>query len=50
MFELLSRVNEEFGTAFVIVTHDQALASLAHRQLVMDKGYLTQEIRAERRS
>ncbi|URW84345.1 ATP-binding cassette domain-containing protein [Alcaligenes sp. DN25] len=49
MFELLSRVNEEFGTAFVIVTHDQALASLAHRQLVMDKGYLTQEIRAERR-
>ncbi|XOT97698.1 ABC transporter ATP-binding protein, partial [Alcaligenes pakistanensis] len=31
MFELLSRVNEEFGTAFVIVTHDQALASLAHR-------------------
>ena len=50
MFELLSRVNEEFGTAFVIVTHDQALASLAHRQQVMDKGYLTQEIRAERRS
>ncbi|MGO3871735.1 MAG: ABC transporter ATP-binding protein [Alcaligenes sp.] len=50
MFELLSRVNEEFGTAFVIVTHDQALAALAHRQLVMDKGYLTQEIKADRRS
>ena len=46
MFELLSRVNEEFGTAFVIVTHDQALAALAHRQLVMDKGYLAQETRA----
>ncbi len=46
MFELLSRVNEEFGTAFVIVTHDQTLAALAHRQLVMDKGYLAQEPQA----
>ncbi len=46
MFELLSRVNEEFGTAFVIVTHDQTLAALAHRQLVMDKGYLAQETQA----
>ncbi len=40
MFELLVRVNREFGTAFAIVTHDAALAALAHRQLVMDKGKL----------
>lgn len=46
MFDLLTKVNEEFGTAFVIVTHDPALAALAHRQLVMDKGHLAQEIRS----
>ncbi|MGB6104853.1 MAG: ABC transporter ATP-binding protein [Pusillimonas sp.] len=40
MFELLVRVNREFGTAFAIVTHDPALAALAHRQLSMDKGRL----------
>ncbi|MCC2596806.1 lipoprotein-releasing ABC transporter ATP-binding protein LolD [Pusillimonas sp. MFBS29] len=40
MFDLLVRVNREFGTAFVIVTHDPALAALAHRQLNMDKGRL----------
>ncbi len=40
MFELLVRVNQEFGTAFAIVTHDPALALLAHRQLYMDKGCL----------
>jgi lipoprotein-releasing system ATP-binding protein len=40
MFDLLVRMNRELGTAFVIVTHDSALASLAHRQLSMDKGIL----------
>jgi len=34
------RVNREFGTAFAIVTHDPALAALAHRQLSMEKGLL----------
>lgn len=43
MFDLLVRVNRDFGTAFVIVTHDAALASLAHRQLAMDKGRLVDE-------
>ncbi|HEY9573018.1 MAG TPA: lipoprotein-releasing ABC transporter ATP-binding protein LolD [Pusillimonas sp.] len=41
MFDLLVRVNREFGTAFAIVTHDPALAALAHRRLAMDKGRLT---------
>ncbi len=40
MFDLLVRMNRDFGTAFAIVTHDSALASLAHRQLSMDKGRL----------
>ncbi|NLC36971.1 MAG: lipoprotein-releasing ABC transporter ATP-binding protein LolD [Alcaligenaceae bacterium] len=40
MFELLLRVNQEFGTALAIVTHDPALAALAHRQLFIEKGRL----------
>lgn len=40
MFELLVRLNQESGTAFAIVTHDPALAALAHRQLFMDDGSL----------
>lgn len=40
MFDLLVRINREFGMAFAIVTHDQALAALAHRQLYMDEGLL----------
>jgi lipoprotein-releasing system ATP-binding protein len=40
MFDLLVRMNRDFGTAFAIVTHDPALAALAHRQLFMDKGCL----------
>lgn len=40
MFELLQSINQKLGTAFIIVTHDQALAALAHRQLSMDKGRL----------
>jgi lipoprotein-releasing system ATP-binding protein len=43
MFDLLVRVNQEFGTAFAIVTHDAALAALAHRQLYMHKGCLSDE-------
>lgn len=40
MFTLLQQMNQDFGTAFVIVTHDPALAALAHRQLSMDQGVL----------
>ncbi|HLR77520.1 MAG TPA: lipoprotein-releasing ABC transporter ATP-binding protein LolD [Burkholderiaceae bacterium] len=42
MFELLVRVNQESDTAFVIVTHDPALAALADRQFAMDAGHLTE--------
>jgi lipoprotein-releasing system ATP-binding protein len=42
MFDLLVRVNKESGTAFAIVTHDPALAALAHRQLYMDDGLLVE--------
>lgn len=42
MFELLVRINQESGTAFIIVTHDPALAALADRQFAMDAGHLTE--------
>lgn len=41
VFELLVQMNRESGTSFVLVTHDTALAGLAHRQLTMDSGVLT---------
>ncbi|MGN6456437.1 MAG: ABC transporter ATP-binding protein [Achromobacter mucicolens] len=40
MFELLTRVNQESGTAFAIVTHDPELAARAARQLLMENGRL----------
>ncbi len=40
MFELLTRVNHESGTAFAIVTHDPELAARADRQLHMENGRL----------
>lgn len=36
--ELIVELNRDLGTAFVLVTHDQGLASLAHRQLAMRDG------------
>jgi lipoprotein-releasing system ATP-binding protein len=40
MFDLLKQVNAESKTAFLIVTHDQELAALADRRLLMDAGRL----------
>ncbi|MFV0284404.1 MAG: ABC transporter ATP-binding protein [Castellaniella sp.] len=42
MFSLLVRVNQALGTAFVIVTHDPALAALAHRRFHMQAGRLAE--------
>ena len=44
MFSLLKEVNQDFNTAFIIVTHDPKLADLAERQLVMDRGLLGEAI------
>lgn len=41
MFELLVRIRQDFNTAFIIVTHDQKLANLADRQLMMERGVLS---------
>lgn len=41
MFDLLVNIRQDFNTAFVIVTHDQKLADLADRQLIMERGILS---------
>ncbi len=43
MFDLLARINQDLGTAFVIVTHDPALAALAHRRFHMEAGRLAED-------
>lgn len=47
MFSLLKEVNQDFNTAFIIVTHDPKLADLAERQLVMDRGLLGEQVAGE---
>lgn len=42
VFQLLRRVNQVQGVAFVIVTHDTELAAQADRQLAMVDGVLTE--------
>jgi len=43
---LLERLNREKGQTLVLVTHDDAVGSRAHRILRMKNGQITQEIRA----
>ncbi len=38
--QLLNRLNSEYGLAFVLVTHDRALAAQQDRCLVLDHGHL----------
>lgn len=38
LHELFLQLNQDLGQAFLIVTHDRHLASLATRQVVMSKG------------
>ena len=42
MFGLLGQINKAPGTGFVIVTHDNELAALADRRLVMSEGRLVE--------
>lgn len=40
VYQLISELNRELGTAFVVVTHDQKLANKLDRQLYMSSGIL----------
>ncbi|MGM3176177.1 lipoprotein-releasing ABC transporter ATP-binding protein LolD [Dickeya lacustris] len=44
IFELLGELNDRQGTAFLVVTHDLALARRLGRQLEMRDGQLQQEL------
>lgn len=43
VYQLLTELNKEMGTAFVVVTHDQQLANKLDRQLYMANGILQNE-------
>ena len=47
VYDLFRRINEELGTAFVIVTHDRAVAQRTDRILEISDGVLTQDVRSE---
>ncbi len=40
VFDLLTELNFQLGTAFVLVTHDDRLAKRAHRIVVMEDGHI----------
>ncbi|MEI6897233.1 MAG: lipoprotein-releasing ABC transporter ATP-binding protein LolD [Psychromonas sp.] len=43
IYQLIKTLNNEFGTAFVVVTHDQHLANKLDRQLLMVSGILQEQ-------
>ncbi|MEL0028253.1 MAG: ATP-binding cassette domain-containing protein [Perlucidibaca sp.] len=40
--QLIVELNESLGTSFIIVTHEERLAALAHRRLRMEQGVLAE--------
>ena len=40
VFDLMRKLNENLGTAFIIVTHDESLAAKMDRSLVLQNGIL----------
>jgi lipoprotein-releasing system ATP-binding protein len=47
VYELFRKVNHEWRTAFLIVTHDQEIASMTDRILEIADGHLKQDVRNE---
>ncbi|MEK6851255.1 MAG: ABC transporter ATP-binding protein, partial [Candidatus Thermoplasmatota archaeon] len=46
VMDLLVQLNRENGQTFVVVTHDSAIASRAHRILRMRNGQIVEQVRA----
>lgn len=49
IFDLLVKLNREHGTAFLVVTHDLALAKRLDKQLIMSDGQLTDSTLSDKR-
>jgi lipoprotein-releasing system ATP-binding protein len=47
VYKLFRQINEELGTAFVIVTHDRSVAQQTDRILEVSDGALVQDVRNE---
>ncbi len=47
MYKLFREINEELGTAFVIVTHDRSVAQQTDRILEISDGALVQDVHNE---
>jgi len=44
VYELFRKINKEFGTAFLIVTHDRGIAQRTDRILEIRDGHLVQDV------
>ncbi|UNC91169.1 ABC transporter ATP-binding protein [Candidatus Contubernalis alkaliaceticus] len=44
---LIEQINQEFGTNIIIITHNQAIAAMAHRVIHMRSGEITRDITQE---
>lgn len=47
VYALLKKINQEYGTTFVVVTHNEKLAAQAGRILKMVDGQIAEEIRVK---
>jgi ABC-type lipoprotein export system ATPase subunit len=47
VFDLLTELNEELGTAFMLVTHDDRLAQRARRIVAMGDGHVVADYRVD---
>ena len=45
VYKLFREINEELGTAFIIVTHDRSVAQQTDRILEVSDGALLQDVR-----
>ena len=49
ILELIEKINQEYGTTIIMVTHNDAIANMAHRVLKLKDGFIQKEIINENR-
>lgn len=45
VYDLLRDINKEFGTTFILVTHDQRVAEMADRIIELKDGFIKMDVR-----